>query len=346
VNQASASKEEARRPLGTLACVTTGFEVTARNPELILLPLLLDMFLWLGPRLSLAPILRSIKAFLQSWLIVDAVSSEVAEAYSLVSRILTELSEGFNLFSVMNPAPLIGVPVLMPIRVSAMRPFGAQPALEIASVPLMTLVSGGLALVGVGFGALYLRAIGRSVLAETQAPLPGPNPVWGLWAQFVKLGVALLVGMVSFSVVISFLVTFLGFLSYAVAGLAMTLATSAVLFIMLHLLFTIPGVLQLRRGLLQAMRESLLLTRGDFLNVVFLLLLIFVISQGLNVVWTLPEPNSWANAIGLAGHAFVSTALTAGLLVFYQERLRFLDVLKHLYAAVAQEATAHPIIGD
>ncbi len=50
--------------MGPLACITTGFEVVARAPWLAVLPLLLDLFLWLGPRLSVAPILQDFKAFL------------------------------------------------------------------------------------------------------------------------------------------------------------------------------------------------------------------------------------------------------------------------------------------
>jgi hypothetical protein len=47
----------------------------------------------------------------------------------------------------------------------------------------------------------------------------------------------------------------------------------------------------------------------------------------------------------LAGHAFVSTALTAAVFVFYQERLGFLKILKKLRAAETQEATAQPLAG-
>jgi len=56
--------------------------------------------------------------------------------------------------------------------------------------------------------------------------------------------------------------------------------------------------------LFQAIKATLLLTRSDFLNVSFLLMLIFIISRGFNFVWTLPEFDSWSTTIGLAGHAF------------------------------------------
>ena len=133
-----------------------------------------------------------------------------------------------------------------------------------------------------------------------------------------------------------FFSSFLGLFSMPLAWLSIILASSLVLFVAVHLMFTVPGIVQLRRGLFQAIKESLLLTRSDFLNVTFLLLLIFIISRGFNFVWTLPEFNSWSAIIGLAGHAFVSTALTATLFIFYQERLNFLEVLQQIRAAKAQ----------
>ncbi|MGC9522708.1 MAG: hypothetical protein ACP5HG_12610 [Anaerolineae bacterium] len=332
--------------MGTLACITTGFEVTARHPELIVLPLLLDLFLWLGPRLSVAPILKGIKAFLTQWMAVDVGLPEVTQSYAAAGQILEELSEGYNLFSLLNTGPLLGVPVLTPARMSATSPIGIQPAIEIGSPFVAILGMAVLALVGLGLSAFYLRPIALRVLEETDTPLPGPQPFWQTWVQFLKLGLLLGGVILGFSMLLSFLVTMLGLISFALAGLLMTLAFSIALFILVHLVFTIPGMLQLRREILRAMRESLLLARGDFLNVIFLLGLIFVISQGLNVVWTLPEPDSWATLVGLAGHAFVSTALTAALLVFYQERLRFLEVLKQLYAAQTNEAKVHPILGE
>ncbi len=332
--------------MGTLACITTGFEVTARHPTLMVLPLLLDLFLWLGPRLSVAPILKGIKAFLARWMTIDVGLPEVTESYAAAGQILDELSQGYNLFSLLNTGPLLGVPVLTPARMSAASPVGVQPAVEIGSPFLAMLGMAILALMGLALSALYLRSIALRVIEETEAPLPGPKSFRHTWAQFVKLGLLLFAVILGFSMILSFIVTMMGLFSFALAGLFMTLAFSVMLFVLVHLVFTIPGMLQLRRGVLRAMRESLLLTRGDFLNVVFLLGLVFVISQGLNVVWTLPEPDSWAALVGLAGHAFVSTALTAALFVFYQERLRFLEVLKQLYATQTNEAQVHPIFGE
>jgi hypothetical protein len=338
--------------MGTLACVTSGFEVAARHPVLIILPLLLDMFLWLGPRLSVAPLLRGFRSSMNEVLPAGVMVSEAADAYALVGRILEEVGQSFNLFSLLHPAPLLGVPVLMPARMSALSPLGNQPAIEVRSLLVLLAYVVLMTLAGLGLSAFYLTVVGREVIVETEAPLPGPSSPWGIWGQLVKLGLVLFALLFSLSLAFSLFASLVGLISLSLAGLAMTLAASVMLFIAVHLLFAVPGIVQLRRGALRAMQESLLLTRGDFMNVVFLLGLIFVISRGLSVVWTLPAPDSWATFVGLAGHAFVSTALTAGLLIFYQERLQYLRALQNLYAAqvarqrAAEEATIHPVVSE
>lgn len=346
MNQVRVPPEELRRPMGPLACVTTGFEVVARAPWLAALPLLLDLFLWLGPRLSIAPILQDIKAlFIQLGSMSEAVP-DVGDAYLILSQILDELSTNFNLLSLLNPAPLLGVPVLMPTRMTVLNPLGDQRAIEIASFSIMMLGVLVLGLVSLGLTAAYLAPIGRRVIAETESPLPGPTTILTLWGEFLKVGILILGALLAFATALSFLATLIGLFSLTLAGLVMTLASSAVLFIAVHLVFTIPGIVQLRKGISTALRESLLLTRSDFLHVVFLLGLVLVISQGLRVVWTLPNPDSWSTIVGLAGHAFVSTALTAALLVFYQERLQYLEVMKQIYATRLKKANAHPAVGE
>lgn len=346
MNQVRVPPEELRRPMGPLACITTGFEVVARAPWLAVLPLLLDLFLWLGPRLSVAPILQDFKAFLLQMSSMSEAVPDVGDAYLILGQILDELSSKFNLLSLLNPAPLMGVPVLMPTRMTVLNPLGGQQAIEIASFSMMMVLGLALGLLSLWLSAAYLAPIGRRVISETESSLPGPPPVLTLWGELLKVGLLVLAVLLSFAMALSFLASLIGLFSLTLAGLVMTLASSAVLFTAIHLVFTIPGIVQLRKGLFTAVRESLLLTRSDFLHVIFLLGLVLVISQGLRVVWTLPDPASWSMVVGLVGHAFVSTALTAALLVFYQERLQYLEVMKQIFATRLKKANAHPVIGE
>ena len=83
-----------------------------------------------------------------------------------------------------------------------------------------------------------------------------------------------------------------------------------------------------------------MLTRADFPATLGLLLVILVISQGLNFVWKTPEPESWATLVGIVGHAVVSTALITKLFIFYQERVAYLKMLRQVYATKAAQSQA------
>jgi membrane-anchored glycerophosphoryl diester phosphodiesterase (GDPDase) len=211
-----------------------------------------------------------------------------------------------------------------------------RPDITVPSVFLVLPLGVILAVAGLALSAFYLQWLGRRVIAETESGLSGPRSALNLWGNLLLLTLLLLVVLSVMGMAVLFLASFIGLFWMPMAWFMMLVASSFGLFIAVHLLFTIPGIVQLRRGLFQAIRESLLLTRSDFFNVSFLLLLIFVISRGFNFVWTLPAFDSWSAVIGLAGHAFVSTALTATLFIFYQERLNYLEILQQIRAAKAQ----------
>jgi hypothetical protein len=315
------------QPLGVLACVTTGFEIVARRPIMIAIPLILDLFLWLGPRLSIDPFLEQFER-----LLLGSVQQD------FLGTIVKELTGKFNLFSALNPGPLLGVPSLMVSQMTVERPFGIRP--DIIVPP--SLVLGGvilLGLAGLGLSALYLCQVGYGVIDETESPLVGPGGVFSVWGRLVQLTLMLLVALLGVNVPLSCVAALIGTVlpSSVVIVLFMTFL-SFVFFIGFHLVFTIPGIVQLRRTPLQAIRESFLITRADFLGAMGLLIILFVVSQGLNFVWTLPEATSWTTLIGLAGHAFISTALMVALFVFYQERLGFLQMLKQAFAPQATPA--------
>ncbi len=346
VNQASNTQDKARRPMGTLACLTAGFEIAARHVELILIPLMLDLFLWLGPRLSVGPIFERLKISLMGSIDAAAVpaemaaSADIAAVYAWIGSAFEELGAVFNLFSTLNPGPLAGVPALMPARLGVGGPLGVQPVIELTSHGLAVLAAVLLVLVGLGLNAVYLHKVARRVVEEIGVSGPGPASILVIWRQLAKLGLLYVLVVLAITLFLSLFVTIIALISGAIAGIVMTLLMTTLIFLSLsavvHLVFTIPGMVQTRRGVLAAMRESLLLTRADFMSVIFLLGLIFIVSQGLNVVWMLPGLDSWATLIGLVGHAFVSTALTGALFVFYQERLRFLEALRQLYKARAE----------
>jgi hypothetical protein len=50
---------------------------------------------------------------------------------------------------------------------------------------------------------------------------------------------------------------------------------------------------------------------------------VFVLTQGLDILWRIPPSNSWLTLLGIAGHAFVTTGLLSASFVYYRDADRW-----------------------
>ena len=304
---------------------------------LIAIPLLLDLFLWLGPRLSIEPVLVRAGELLTTALAAEGTGIEVSQI-QWVRLWLDQMMEQFNLFVALQPGPVIGVPSLMSSPTLLIEEGGAswplpyaRPEIVVSSALAALGWSLGLAALGLGLNAIYVRAVGIAVIDDLAYPVDGPDGWIAVWQRIGGFVLSLILLFIPIGGIAGFLVALVGLISGYIAQVLLMTLISFAFFLLFHLLFVVPGLVQLRRQALPAIRESILLTQGNILSVAGLILLILVVSDGLNVVWRLPEPSSWTMAVGIIGHAFVSAALTATLFVFYHERLGLLKMIKNLY---------------
>ena len=326
---------ESDYPLGVIACLTLGFEIAAHYPQLAILPFLLDIYLWLGPRLSLKPLLDKMSVL---W--ATPPTTELAAAYQSLNQIIDEVGQKYNLFALLEPAPLLGVPSLMSKHLTLLRPFGERPTIPVTSAGMIVSWVLFLILIGLGLAAVYLWQIGTRIGEEIEKPPVKPDTAFSIWRNLLKLTFWLLLTLVGVGSPVLFVSSLLSLFSFGLSSFLITLVLSAGVFILLHCIYTIPSMVQFRKTPFQALRESLILTRADFSGVLGLLLAILIISQGLNYVWTLPAPESWATLIGIVGHAIVSTALTISFFIFYQELVIYLEILQKAYAASTTKSPA------
>jgi hypothetical protein len=333
--------EESARPLGVIGSLTAGFEMIGRHLWLIGLPVLLDLLLWLGPRLSVAPLLEQFVALLLAQPTADpTMGPQVAQA----AQMLEQIGDQFNLFSLLGALPLLNVPSLLAQHVPGMvSPLGKPYMLLTTSV--LTAMAWATALVPMGLllGFLYLNSLARRVRAlrspdrggsapaqaegaspskaEEMGQTVGMSTSAGKFVRVLLFSVGLLVaGMLLiplWMLLVGVALAAIPLLGFLVWSLGIGLGS----YITLHLLFVVPGVLLGGRGLLRATWESILLIHMQFPSVVGLVLLVVVIYQGLGFVWSLPPGDSWALLIGVLGNGCIATGLTAALFVFYQERV-------------------------
>lgn len=345
MNEEHTPQEESREPLSVVACLSAGFDIVARHPWLILIPVLLDLLLWLGPRLSIAPMLLGVQGFIHTSLTTQAPTAEAREAYIIVEQSLEQLAASYDLFGFISPAPILGVPVLMPKQLTVARPLtGDRPEIVAATLPAAVLWVGLILGVGAAFSAAYLMGIGYWVLQETESPLPGANSLSYVAKRLLALFAWLIAFIGLFATGGGLLIGVAGMLSPTLSGLLVLFLVPLAFFILLHLIFVVPGVVQMRREPWQAMHESILLTRADIVNASLLILLMMLLAQGFMVIWQLADPAEWTMLISIVGHAVLNTALTAAVFIFYQERLNFLKIVQKIFAI--KDVSAHPVAGE
>lgn len=311
-------KESTPRPKSIFACLSEGFDVVASHPALMLPPLLLDVFLWLGPRLVLP---FNAADLLDLWTSLGTQEVSLAE--------LQNFWEHYNVFYVLSAGPVFGIPSLIARRMPWAAPW-PRATLALSPDLMSLLVWGALLLVGLALATGYLYSIVQTIRELIASPLPPMLPLprlvfymMGLLARLLPfvLGGLGLTALMSSGAVPSGLGAFL----------MMTL-TFVGLYLAAHLILAVPPLFLQRRRPVEALRDAVLLMRVDFLEIVALYGLIFVLYEGLNFLWMVPSDTSWLLLVGLGGHAFIATGLTATLFVFYVERLAYVRALQEALA--------------
>lgn len=305
---------------------------------LLLLPLLLDVFLWLGPRISLRPYYSQIWEPMVRRMEQEPDSQ--ADFYDNLAAVVDESIPALQYLPILGIRAIkygrggvAGVPALLylPImpsllagREAASPPFDYAPptwtirtASELMGVNLLSAIS------GLILGSLYIAMVAQQVretrirLGEIITRLPS------LLAQLLLLGV--LVFVMLFAILVPFLI--LGLMLQAsfpqwMAELTIVTGMVFVLWIGLFGTFTIHGMFMQRRRLFGAIWDSVRVVQWNLPATVFLVFLVFTLSWALNWVWGLADPGSWLALIAIGGNTFISTGLIAATFVFFKDRYR------------------------
>jgi len=64
---------------------------------------------------------------------------------------------------------------------------------------------------------------------------------------------------------------------------------------------------------------SIQVTNATLPTTALFFLSVFILSQGLNLLWRIPPTDSWLALVGIAGHAFVVTGLLAASFVYFRD---------------------------
>jgi hypothetical protein len=303
----------ASRPRSLVDTLGTGFRALNRALPALLAPLALDLWYWLGPHISLRPLVDRIRAAFDpaTWRLLQ---SRVDPA--LISDRPFDLKLGAR------------IEALLPFwsHVYTLEPAGAAPQ---PITPATWYVGGFLTLLGavvaINLALTFLTIVFLMPLADSVRD-GAPSRSWirrvgRAWlAQLAVIGIVLALLMV-----IGFpLLTIAGVLTNISPGLGNFVAIFAMavlLWIIFTSSFAYDAIVLSGAGPIGAMLASLLVIRKSFWSAVRLYLLNFFILAGLNVVWQGLMTSVPGMVVAMITSAYVGAGLVAAHLVFYRDRL-------------------------
>lgn len=306
-------------PPNLIRALMLGFDHISNHIGLILFPVLLDLFLWLGPHLRIKPLVQS---FINLTVVPEFVAPDAAQAMRLGQELWLTVGERFNLFGVVRTFP-VGVFSLMVSSAPLQTPGGDAPVWDLDSFFFAVLWWLFLSGVGTCLGTLYFLMVSQAVCM--------PHLNWNellrrwpwAWLQVLLLTFAWLALVLGLSLPFSCMLTLLLLVGINLGQVTLLLFSGLFVWLMLPLIFTPHGIFMGGKNVWMALKDSIRVTRFTLPTTILLFLSVAVLNEGLNLLWRTPPEQSWLTLVGVAGHGFVATSLLAATFVYYQDAERW-----------------------
>lgn len=314
--------------LGIIDSLSAGYRLLIQRLELLLLPLLLDAFLWFAPRLSIEPLLTGLadfytEIFEQVGGAAAMTGSGLADLPAEVTRVMDAAGRSVNLYDLLVSSSLYHVPSLL-VSLPGLKT--GQASQEIASA----FSAGGsallLGLAGLLIGVLYMNLLARIVpLGEGEKEAPTPRFLSALlrhWLRSIGFLLAIFLLLLMIYIPTAVAITVLMLISPALGAGAMMLMGGLVTVIFFYLYFVTVGLVLDNLPVRAAVMRSIVLVRHNFWTTLGFFLLTNLISVGFTLLLREVVAVGVAGiALGALANAFIGTGLTMALLIFYRTRL-------------------------
>lgn len=318
-------------PVSVIESLSQGFELTAGHLLLLLLPVLFDLMLWVGPRVSYQPLVElTHNSFHELWELANAEQEIQGYTWEDFSESLTVMLGGeFDQYF-----PLVFLPSVIAGRRAEPLPFSYAPQLWEIKTPIAWLGLRVLSMVtGMSLFSFYAFMIASEV-----------NKQHVKLKQLLKQLPLVIVQLLVLSIIVPILlmIVFMPFLILATGLLALWNVLSwiiimggfvVILWVSLFGAFTVHAMVMNRRNLLLAIWDSVRVVQWNVSATMLLFMLVVLVNSALQLIWQLADTGSWLVVLGMIGNAFISTGLIVATFVFFKDRYRYWQEMREALLA-------------
>jgi hypothetical protein len=309
-------------PPGIIGSLRTGFDAIATHVAVILMPLALDLLLWLGPRLNMDRIMQPFLKYIGTSAASGGLKAE--DIHNLLDSLdsSNKFFQAFNLLGMLRTFP-IGISSLMSSVLPTQTPWGAPVVVEIGSpfqlVALMFLLT----VTGWMLGGLYFRWVAAIATPGTSPEDRTPTGRAVLQTVFYAVIWSLVVWMVGLPVA---LLLYVAFAINTLLGEGVLLLLGFLsMWLVVPIFFSPHGIFVRKQNAFASILGSFQMTRFTMPTSSLFVLTVFLLGVGLNFLWAVPANTSWLVLVGIFGHAFITTALLASSFAYYHNMTSWLQ---------------------
>jgi hypothetical protein len=290
--------------------IKSGFDTIATHITAILFPLLLNLFLWLGPRLRMNALFNLIKTDVISQAGSNIPAAELEQIMGWYEMATSRI----NLFWMLRTIP-IGVSSLPFSDATASSPLGVPSVLEVSAfnlfgwmflIALVGWICGGLYFWTVSWLAIGNKETGHIGIGYAIAQTFLLSILWGIFLMIITMPIMLVLAL-------------LAQIAPFLAQIFIVVISLGSIWIIAPLYFWSHGIFVKKQNAFLSIWSSIQMTRFTLPTSGMFVLTVFLLAFGLNLLWTIPAENSWMMLVGIFGHSFVSTALLASSFIYYRD---------------------------
>jgi hypothetical protein len=307
--------EEKTTP-GIVETLSTGFSTVTRRLWLIAIPAVLDLCYWLGPRLSIAPLVRRVSTL---FTIPAGSPPEYAQGFKDLATLIEQASSSYNLLRTLS-STILGIPSIAIADGSNILVVGTPVVIEIQSYYVLAALVVLLGLAGVFIGCVYLKLIAQQVQDERFNVRYLLRRIWVYWFRISLIAVMGVVIATVAALPLSLVLALTAILSQNVASLLIGLFWAILLWVGLYFFFVPKAILLSDAGVWESLWLSFRLVRFNFWPTIGLLILTYVISAGFSLIWDSLPGTFLLDVASVLGNAYIGTGLITAAFFFYRDR--------------------------
>jgi hypothetical protein len=298
-------------PPGIINSIKVGFDIIATHIWAILLPLLLNLFLWLGPRLRMDALFNSMKTDVISiWTASNIPAEDIKRAMDLYENTIPRI----NLFWIFHTIPIGISSLFLPQKISQ-TPLGDPANLQVSAESLLVWIFF-LALCGWIGGGMYFRSVAWLSMDNKDVPLMSVSHAI---LQTILISLSWIFLFIVFAIPVLLILAVVLQFSTTIANLLILFLCIASMWLIVPLFFWPHGVFMKQQNVITSILSSVQLMRFSLPTSSMFVLTVFLLAFGLNFLWSIPSEDSWMMLLGIFGQSFVATALLAASFVYYRD---------------------------